>query len=208
MSDSDNNTYKGSSLWLQSPDAKRRELIVPSRLATGGYISDEAHAEIARQLQSEFSHGFIKILAPIPFVSTASDEPAPELDGSIVEKMMQTLTRLRKEDPLLQRGIELDWVCVVHPALVHPIEREFPGKQIGDIMGRRVWQVTEAPRDRVEYMPFSEMIRRYASTFQALAELAKDAVTKELLREFVKSTMQARRAMADAEREQNNGQGI
>lgn len=190
------------------PNDERHALIVPTDRRYASGISDEAHAEIVRKLQGEITAHLLRLTPPIPNVSTASDTPAPEMDSSIVDKLKQTLKRLREEDPLLQRGIQPDWVCVVHPRLVYLIEQEFPGKRIDEITGRRVWRILDAPEDRVEYMPFAVMVKKYARTFHALAELAKDAVTKELLREFVKSTLQARRAMADAAREQNNGQGI
>lgn len=189
------------------PNDERHALIVPAdrRYASGGYISDEAHAEIVATLQRHITAGLLCLTPTIPYVSTASDTPAPELDSSIVDKLKQTLKRLREEDPLLQRGIQPDWVCVVHPRLVYLIEQEFPGKRIDEITRRRVWRILDAPEDRVEYMPFAVMVKKYARTFKALAELA---ITEEMRREFKKVTMQARRAMADAECERNNGQGI
>lgn len=196
--------------WFLDPNDERHPLIVPTdrRYASGGYISDEAHAEIVATLQRHITAGLLCLTPTIPYMSTASDTPAPELESSIVDKMRQMLKRLQQEDPLLQRGIQPDWVCVVHPRLVYLIEQEFPGKRIDEITGRRVWRILDAPEDRVEYMPFAVMVKKYAQTFQALAELAKQAITEEMRREFKKSTMKARRASADAEREQNGEQGV
>lgn len=194
---------------LKRGDEEPREVKVTWGLsyASSGEISDEAQAKIFDLIHRNMSAMLLQLTPAIPYVSTASDTPAPELDSSIVDKMRQALKQIQQEDPLLQRGIQPDWVCVVHPRLVYLIEQEFPGRRIDEITGRRVWRILDAPEDRVEYMPFAVMVKKYAQTFKALAELAK-AERDELQIQIKKALMQARRAMADAKREQNGGQGV
>jgi len=167
------------------------------------YFQTAMRASIDKSLLSGFTH------API---STASDEPQTQI--APIEVLKKAIQDIRAADPLLQRGIPADYVCVVNPALIPALKAEFDRiypatgmlnppsfialNWLSTLMGRKTWQIPDAPTDRVEYMSEIEMYRRYASYFkrEAVAQLVN----------VKRQEMVIRRAVADAAR--RGGQGI
>lgn len=153
------------------------------------------------------------LLRPAP-ITTASDEPRePMTQENIVDALKKMVRDLRDRDPLLQSGIPRDYVCVVSPALVPALKAEFDRMHpavgampsslpalnwLSTLMGRKTWQIPDAPRDRVEYMSELEMYRRYADYFKQVGMTQR--------RELQRQAMCERRAAADAAR--MGGQGI
>lgn len=100
-----------------------------------------------------------------------------------IDRLKSTMANLPK-DPLLEKGIEKDWVCVINPALVSAIKQLLkdtppahyvsPLYELDYVMGRRVFIINEAPRN-VEYMPELTMRMKYAEHFQRqLQALSQD----------------------------------
>lgn len=159
----------------------------------------------------EYLEGILLRAAPI---TTASNEPRePMSKESLVSVLKQLEESIRAADPLLQRGIPRDYVCVVNPALVPALKAEFDQlppavgampsswlalNWLSTLTGRKTWQIPDAPRDRVEYMSELEMYRRYTDYFKRVG-IAR-------LRELQHQAMRERRAAADAARQ--GGQGI
>ena len=44
--------------------------------------------------------------------------------SEILEYLRKMQTELRAKDPLIQRGIMEDWVCVVHPAIEYKLRQK------------------------------------------------------------------------------------
>lgn len=143
---------------------------------------------------------------------TISYEPPTEmLQGQNIADMLRKMVRdLRDRDPLLQRGIPVDYVCVVNPALVPALKAEYERMNtmsfslqpasflalnwLSILLGRQVHEIVEAPLDRIEYMSVIDMYRRYpANVMRQLRALKYQA-------------MRERRAGADSARQ--GGQGI
>ena len=100
------------------------------------------------------------------------------------EILIDIVKGLRERDPLLRDGIQLDWVCVINPAIVSAVKEA--AKQyttpyspsldgilwLDLILGRRTFIIEEANWD-VEYMPESVMRSRYADHFKRVEEWLK-----------------------------------
>lgn len=95
------------------------------------------------------------------------------LTATILTDMLQAL---ESRDPLLQRGIDKDWVCVIHPQTAQALTRnsvEPTGTgQLSQMTGRETYIIDDAPQTAVEFMPRLTMYIRYARWFAAEAELA------------------------------------
>lgn len=92
------------------------------------------------------------------------------LTSDLLKRMMEGLPK----DPLLEKGIGKDWVCVINPALVSAIKEEakkFPQQfmtplnELDVVMGRRVFIINEAPRT-IEYMDELTMRVKYQEHFK------------------------------------------
>lgn len=96
----------------------------------------------------------------------------------LLKNITAAIEELTTNDPLLQRGIKRDWVCVINPALVRPILElektltKFPSGSLNYITGRETHILNSAPTNEVQYMPREEMYGRYADEFIAQARLA------------------------------------
>ena len=103
------------------------------------------------------------------------------LKGLLVEMVRD----LRERDPLLKRGIERDWVCVINPALVNNIIEYYKHNpmpfasvpiSMGNLhifMGRRVFIIEDAPITTIEYMPEEAMYNKYHEHFKRVEEWLK-----------------------------------
>lgn len=72
--------------------------------------------------------------------------------------LTEALEKLQKSDPLLNKGIAKDWVCVLHPSLVVHVQEAARQSGFADvsnldwIMGRKVMLEGRAPTTMIEYM--------------------------------------------------------
>jgi hypothetical protein len=110
------------------------------------------------------------------------------------ELTLETLNdaiRLLKEDPLLKRGIQQDWVCVIHPLIEQKLKEEFKLRQpeqppfgaqppvwlvydqLRQYTGRKTYVIDAAPQDRVEYMSEETMRSKYNDWFLVMDRLRK-----------------------------------
>ena len=99
----------------------------------------------------------------------------PDFDF-VVDALVALHQQMVALDPLLAHGIGLTWLCVLNPAMAEVVRREFaaspllerPGgiDTLSKVCGRPAWIINAAPPNRVEYMPVSEVIRRYGDTLQ------------------------------------------
>jgi hypothetical protein len=100
--------------------------------------------------------------------------------SDIVSDLIEIQEWLTKNDPLLNKGVQKDWVCVVHPRLVQPILDTYsevspfpPYDRLSYALGRRVYVFDTAPDDRIEYM----------SEFTLRAKYPKEMAENDRLRQ-------------------------
>jgi hypothetical protein len=116
--------------------------------------------------------------------TTASD--LPRSPGLTKEILLSALERLKTGDLLQQKGVEKDWVCVINPALVHPLMQHVKELKplpplallsainpLDRVLGRQVFIINEAPLD-VEYMPKLTMYAKYPGHFIRYIEILKE----------------------------------
>jgi hypothetical protein len=110
-----------------------------------------------------------------------------------IKALQNAIRALETGDPLQQRGIPKDWVCVIHPAIEQKLRYEMPKNEPDSIAqliqpppmaylaydvlrqytGRETWVIDAAPMDKVEYMAKETMFGKYAQWFMARAILAR-----------------------------------
>jgi hypothetical protein len=121
---------------------------------------------------------------PASNIATSSAKTTMDLDT-----LKEAMARMPK-DPLLEKGVGRDWVCVVnhrtHAALEEYARKQPPimwgqSMSVDTLVGRRTW-VVPAAEDGVSYMPELEMYRRYADYFVARARAALARIRREKLR--------------------------
>lgn len=89
--------------------------------------------------------------------------------SEILSLLLKKAKEIHARDPLLQRGIEKDWVCVVSPSMVYDLTALAPewvshnseDMKLRQVTGRKTFILNDAPSGSIEYMPESEMRRRY-----------------------------------------------
>lgn len=107
------------------------------------------------------------------------------MPDSLIDQMLRDLRdrqrELRERDPLLQRGIERDWVCVLDPQMAYTLRSQalhegmnsktawfFPGdppRFLEQITGRETYVLNHAPAGLIEYMEKETMLASYAADF-------------------------------------------
>lgn len=95
----------------------------------------------------------------------------------LLQNLQGMLANIEANDPLLQRGIQRDWVCVIHPSMEFHLRHSAPLNpdafdRLERITGRETWILNSAPMNKIEYMPKLDMYKRYAEEFAAQARLA------------------------------------
>jgi hypothetical protein len=105
-----------------------------------------------------------------------------------INTLKEAMTRMPK-DPLLEKGVARDWVCVVNYR-THAALEEYARKQpsmwgqsmsVDALVGRRT-VIVPAAEDGLSYMPELEMYRRYAEYFVARARADLARIRREKLR--------------------------
>ena len=104
------------------------------------------------------------------------------MSNQIIEHLKKTQSEFDAKDPLLQRGIEKDWVCVVHPAIEYKLRQkavELYGDTPHMIMfgidrmtGRKTYVEPSAPM-KLEYMPLETYFVKYGKDILARAEIKR-----------------------------------
>jgi len=123
------------------------------------------------KIPEEIAEGMARIFESnrtMPFADIVPQENTQSLTVELLHDLMKKLP----PDPLLERGIPKDWVCVVGYAMLSQLYEEFPecpyspGKIWTDpqwITGRRTYIEHRAPAWSVEYMSPVEYENRYPS---------------------------------------------
>jgi hypothetical protein len=119
-----------------------------------------------------------------PNYSTADSAShiSPSLDYDTLMKAVEML-----KDPLEQRGIKKDWLCVIHPRLVQPTREAAKGLGVADwdvcdlsrITGRTTRVMNSAPETEIQYMSVVEFVKRYGEEVLALARLQREMRERE-----------------------------
>lgn len=106
--------------------------------------------------------------------------------NDMIEALKTIHSNMAANDPLLKRGIERDWVCVLHPEMadwmMRELERELPPsawRDMTSVTGRKTYIIEDAPRGVVEYMPEPVMKERYAAYFKWQAEFLAEHFKRE-----------------------------
>lgn len=119
--------------------------------------------------------------------STISTEPSQTPLTS--EILRNALRDLNNADPLLQKGIQKDWVCVINPALVSHINELYKTykpthitslNKLDYVMGRRVFIINEASLN-IEYMTELMMRLKYPEHFLREAQARLDMMIDKRL---------------------------
>lgn len=105
------------------------------------------------------------------------------------ETLSSALRDLKNADPLLQKGVQKDWVCVLNPALVSHIKELYktyqpkhftPFNELDYIMGRPVYIINEASLN-IEYMDYFTMRFKYQAHFERENEAAFNMIIDKRL---------------------------
>jgi hypothetical protein len=98
--------------------------------------------------------------------------------NDMIDALKAIHAKMQAQDPLLKRGIERDWVCVMHPEMADWVMRQATDTLPSDVWrgmtsvtGRKTFIIESAPRGVVEYMPEPVMKDRYAAYFKWQAEV-------------------------------------
>lgn len=109
--------------------------------------------------------------------------------SDLLESLRRKIKAIQAEDPLLKRGIQADWVCVIHPALI-PVLREVVGmtetkltadpfQHLEMLTGRKTYVMNSAPQASMEYMSPEVFQRLYHDELLRQSEFVRASVEGE-----------------------------
>ncbi len=109
------------------------------------------------------------------------------MNKDFLYQIIQKMRDHEKNDPLLKRGIEKDWVCVLHPQLYHLLMDHFRAQKIEDqlgmlshmfsieqVTGRKTYIEPAAPNDSIQYMTEIQYWATYGEASAARAKLFRE----------------------------------
>jgi hypothetical protein len=110
--------------------------------------------------------------------------------NDMIDHLRKLTAEMRAKDPLLQRGIEQDWVCVVHPEVYEWLKEQFKPyandaailpeqPRLPEMMGRRVYVEPEASRENVEFMPYLTYLAKYGLAILRRAKQFAEALSTD-----------------------------
>lgn len=143
---------------------------------------------INERMARHINDALILPIAPVSNVPASNIPSTPTtLTADVFKEMMNRLPK----DPLLEKGIERDWVCVVNyrtHATIEEYARTQPtmwgqSMSVDSLTGRRT-KIVPVAENGLLYMPELEMYRRYADYFVARARAALARIRREKLRDI------------------------